>query len=145
MGALAGRVAVITGAGRGLGREYALLFAREGAHVVVNDLGGAPDGSGRDAAPADDVVAEIVRAGGVAIANHDDIADWDGARRLIDTAIDAFGDMHVLVNNAGILRDRSIVNMTEADWDTTIRVHLARSHRADEVGGDALAGARQGR
>jgi len=124
MGALDGRVAIITGAGRGIGREHALLFAAEGAKVVVNDLGGAVDGSGDDTGAADEVVAEIAAAGGQAIANGDDVADWDGGKRLIDTAVDAFGDVHVLVNNAGILRDRVLVNMTEDDWDSVIHVHL---------------------
>ncbi|HVX21860.1 MAG TPA: SDR family oxidoreductase [Acidimicrobiales bacterium] len=124
MGALDGRVAVITGAGRGIGREHALLFAAEGAKVVVNDLGGAVDGSGGDATAAEQVVAEITAAGGQAVANGDDVADWDGGKRLIDAAVDAFGDVHVLVNNAGILRDRVLVNMTEEDWDSVIHVHL---------------------
>src|SRR3954467_1777101 len=100
MGALEGRVAVITGAGRGLGREHALLFAAEGAKVVVNDLGGNPDGTGADASPAEHVAKEIVAAGGEAIANHDDVTSWDGAKNMIDTAVEAFGDLHVLVNNA---------------------------------------------
>ena len=124
MGALDGRVAIITGAGRGLGREHALLFASEGAKVVVNDLGGAADGSGDDATPAQQVVAEIEAMGGEAVANGDNVADWDGAQRLVQTAIDSFGDLHVLVNNAGILRDRVVVNMTEAEWDAVIHVHL---------------------
>ncbi len=124
MGALEGRVAVITGAGRGIGREHALLFAREGAKVVVNDLGAAMDGSGGDRTAAEQVVAEIVALGGQAVANHDDVADWEAGRRLVETAVDAFGDLHVLVNNAGILRDRVLVNMTEDEWDTVIRVHL---------------------
>src|SRR5262245_24504599 len=124
MGALEGRVAIITGAGRGIGREHALLFAREGAKVVVNDLGGTPDGTGADASPAQQVVDEIVAAGGEAVANHDDVTSWDGAKRMIDTAVDTFGDLHVLINNAGILRDRMLVNMTEADWDAVIAVHL---------------------
>jgi NAD(P)-dependent dehydrogenase (short-subunit alcohol dehydrogenase family) len=127
MGALDGRVAIITGAARGIGREHALLFAAEGAKVVVNDLGGATDGSGSDATPAEEVVAEIKAAGGEAIANHDDVADWEGSQRLINAAIGAFGDLHVLVNNAGILRDRVLVNMTEQEWDDVIRVHL-RGH-----------------
>jgi NAD(P)-dependent dehydrogenase (short-subunit alcohol dehydrogenase family) len=113
MNTLKGRVAVITGAGRGIGREHALLFASEGAKVVVNDLGGNPDGTGADASPARQVADEIVAAGGEAVANHDDVTDWDGAKRMVDTAIDAFGDLHVLVNNAGILRDRMLVNMSE--------------------------------
>ncbi len=124
MGALDGRVAIITGAGRGLGREHALLFAAEGAKVVVNDLGGEADGSGGDVTPAQQVVSEIQAMGGDAVANGDDVADWDGAQRLVQTAIDTFGDLHVLVNNAGILRDRVIVNMTEAEWDAVIHVHL---------------------
>src|ERR671918_2381080 len=124
MGALNGRVAIITGAGRGLGREHALLFAQEGAKVVVNDLGGDIHGSGTDRAPAQQVVDEIKAAGGEAVANGDDVSTWDGAERLIKTAIDTFGDIHVLVNNAGILRDRVIVNMTEEEWDAVIHVHL---------------------
>jgi NAD(P)-dependent dehydrogenase (short-subunit alcohol dehydrogenase family) len=124
MNTLKDRVAVITGAGRGLGREHALLFAAEGAKVVVNDLGGNPDGTGADASPANQVVAEIRAAGGEAVANHDDVTDWDGAKRLIDTAVEAFGDLHVLVNNAGILRDRMLVNMSEDEWDAVIKVHL---------------------
>jgi NAD(P)-dependent dehydrogenase (short-subunit alcohol dehydrogenase family) len=124
MGALDGRVAVITGAGRGLGREHALLFAAEGAKVVVNDLGGAMDGRGIDRGPAAEVVDEIRALGGEAVANTDDVADWEGGRRLIEAAVDAFGDLHVLVNNAGILRDRFLVNMTEAEWDAVITVHM---------------------
>ncbi len=124
MGALDGRVAIITGAGRGIGREHALLFAAEGAKVVVNDLGGAVDGSGDDRTPAEQVVAEIRERGGEAVANHDDVADWEGGKRLVGAAIEAFGELHVLVNNAGILRDRVIVNMTEDDWDSVIHVHL---------------------
>jgi NAD(P)-dependent dehydrogenase (short-subunit alcohol dehydrogenase family) len=124
MNTLKGRVAVITGAGRGLGREHALLFAAEGAKVVVNDLGGNPDGTGADASPANQVVEEIRDAGGEAVANHDDVTDWDGAKRLVDTAVESFGDLHVLVNNAGILRDRMLVNMSEDEWDAVIKVHL---------------------
>ena len=124
MGILEGQVAIITGAGRGLGREHALLLAREGARVVVNDVGGAIDGGGSDSTPAEQVVAEIEAMGGQAVANADNVADWDGARRLVDTALDVFGDLTVLVNNAGILRDRTLVNMSEADWDDVMRVHL---------------------
>jgi NAD(P)-dependent dehydrogenase (short-subunit alcohol dehydrogenase family) len=124
MGVLDGRVAIITGAGRGVGREHALLYAHEGAKVVVNDLGGAEDGTGSDASPAEEVAAEIRAAGGTAIANHDDVADWEGGQRLINAAISEFGDLHVLVNNAGILRDRMLVNMTEQEWDAVIHVHL---------------------
>ena len=124
MGALDGRVAIITGAGRGIGREHALLFAAEGAKIVVNDLGGAPDGSGTDRSSAQLVVDEITAAGGEAIASVDDITDWDGGKRLIETAVEAFGGLHVLVNNAGILRDRVLVNMSEEEWDSVIKVHL---------------------
>ena len=124
MGALDGRVAIITGAGRGLGREHALLFAAEGAKVVVNDLGGANDGTGTDLTPAEQVVAEIVALGGEAIVNGDNVADWEGAQRMVNSAVEAFGDLDILVNNAGILRDRVLVNMTEEEWDAVIAVHL---------------------
>jgi NAD(P)-dependent dehydrogenase (short-subunit alcohol dehydrogenase family) len=133
-GALAGRVAVVTGAGRGIGREHALLFAREGAQVVVNDTGAALEGSspgegaaGAGAAAAEAVVDEIRAAGGEAVANADDVSDWDGGRRLVETALDAFGDLHVLVNNAGNLRDRYLTEMTLEEWDDVLRVHL-RGH-----------------
>jgi NAD(P)-dependent dehydrogenase (short-subunit alcohol dehydrogenase family) len=124
MGALEGRIAAITGAGRGIGREHALLFAGEGAKVVVNDLGGAADGSGSDVSAAQAVVDEISSAGGEAIANGDDISSWDGAQRLVETAVEEFGRLDVLVNNAGILRDAFITGMSESDWDDVIRVHL---------------------
>ncbi len=124
MGALDGRVAIITGAGRGLGREHALLFAAEGAKVVVNDLGGAADGTGDDRTPAEHVVHEIEAMGGQAIANADNVADWEGGQRLVNSAIEAFGDLDILVNNAGILRDRVLVNMTEAEWDAVVTVHM---------------------
>jgi NAD(P)-dependent dehydrogenase (short-subunit alcohol dehydrogenase family) len=127
MGALDGRVAIITGAGRGIGREHALLFAAEGAKVVVNDLGGTRDGSGADVGPAHDVVEEIRAAGGEAVANGDDVADWEGAQRMVNQAVETFGDLHVLVNNAGILRDRMLTNMTASEWDDVVRVHL-RGH-----------------
>ncbi|MFL6110310.1 MAG: SDR family oxidoreductase [Catenulispora sp.] len=119
-----GRVAVITGAGRGLGRAHALAFAGQGARVVVNDLGVGLDGRAGDDAPAQQVVAEIVAAGGRAVADHHDIATWDGAAALVQTALDAFGKLDVLVNNAGFLRDRMLVNLSEQDWDDVIRVHL---------------------
>jgi NAD(P)-dependent dehydrogenase (short-subunit alcohol dehydrogenase family) len=124
MGALDGRVAIITGAGRGLGREHALLFAQEGAKVVVNDLGGDMHGDGGDPSAAMEVVAEIEALGGEAIVNGANVADWEGARSLVQQAVDTFGDLHVLVNNAGILRDRVVVNMTEQEWDAVIAVHL---------------------
>ena len=119
-----GRVTVVTGAGRGIGRVYALDLAREGARVVVNDLGGSPDGSGTDTSAAQAVVDEIVAAGGSAVANHDDVADWAGAQRLIDQAVSTFGSLDVLVNNAGILRDRTLASMSVEEWDAVVRVHL---------------------
>ena len=129
-----GRVAIITGAGRGVGRDYALLLAQHGAKVVVNDLGAKPDGTGVDHGPANEVVDTIRSAGGEAIANGEDVSDWEGAKRLIHSAIDAFGTLDVLVNNAGILRDRMLVNMSEQEWDDVVRVHLkgtfAPSHHA---------------
>lgn len=119
-----GRVAIVTGAGRGIGREHALSLAAHGAKVVVNDLGGNVDGSGGDLSPAQMVVEEIKGMGGEAVANGDSVSSWEGAQRLINTAIETFGDLHVVVNNAGILRDRTLVNMTEAEWDSVIDVHL---------------------
>lgn len=119
-----GRVAIVTGAGRGIGREHALMLAEHGAKVVVNDLGGSRDGTGDDASPAQAVANEIVAAGGEAVANMENVADWDGAERMIAQAVDTFGQLDVLVNNAGILRDRMMANMTEAEWDAVINVHL---------------------
>lgn len=119
-----GRVVAITGAGRGLGREYALEFARQGARVVVNDLGGSSEGGGASTGPAQEVVEEIKALGGEAVANTDDISDFDGAQCFIATAIDAFDGLDTLVNNAGILRDRTIANMSIEEWDSVIRVHL---------------------
>ncbi|HET6615119.1 MAG TPA: SDR family NAD(P)-dependent oxidoreductase [Dehalococcoidia bacterium] len=124
MGALEGRVAVVTGSGRGIGRGIALLFAREGAKVVVNDPGGNIDGSGHDNGPADQVVAEIKAEGGTAVACYDSVATVDGGEAIIKTAIDSFERLDILVNNAGILRDRMIFNMSEQEWDDVIAVHL---------------------
>ncbi|MFA4090194.1 SDR family oxidoreductase [Mycobacteroides chelonae] len=124
MGQLDGRVAVITGAGRGIGREHALLFAREGASVVVNDLGGANDGSGSDAGPAQEVVDEIVAAGGKAVANTDNISTWAGASNLVNQAVETFGQLDAVVNNAGILRDGFVAGLEEEQWDSVIQVHL---------------------
>ncbi len=119
-----GRVVIVTGAGRGIGREHALMLAQHGAKVIVNDLGGTRDGTGESSSPAHEVVAEIKAAGGEAIANNDDVSDWNGAQQMIQQAIDTFGRLDVVVNNAGILRDRMLVNMTEAEWDAVIKVHL---------------------
>lgn len=119
-----GRVAIVTGAGRGIGRAHALLLGSEGARVVVNDVGAERDGTGNDIAVAQQVVNEITSAGGLAVANTDSVSSWEGARRLVDTAIDHFGRLDVVVNNAGILRDRMLTNMSEAEWDAVIDVHL---------------------
>ncbi|HSZ38202.1 MAG TPA: SDR family oxidoreductase [Acidimicrobiales bacterium] len=118
------RVAIITGAGRGLGREHALLFASLGAKVVVNDLGGAVDGSGSDVSAAQSVVDEITAAGGQAVANTDSVSAFEGAKAMVDQAVSTFGDLHVVVNNAGILRDRMLVSMSEEEFDAVIAVHL---------------------
>ncbi len=120
----AGRVVIVTGGARGIGREHCLEFARQGAKVVVNDLGGARDGEGRSTKPAEEVVAEIKAMGGQAVANGDDVSDWDGAKRMIDQAVSAFGRFDVLINNAGILRDRMMTNMSIEEWDAVIKVHL---------------------
>ena len=119
-----GRIAIVTGAGRGIGREHALSLAAHGAKVVVNDLGGNVDGSGGDLSPAQQVVEEIKAMGGEAVANGDSVSSWEGAQRLINTAVETFGDLHAVVNNAGILRDRMLTNMTEEEWDAVINVHL---------------------
>jgi NAD(P)-dependent dehydrogenase (short-subunit alcohol dehydrogenase family) len=124
MARLDGRVAIVTGAGRGIGRSVARLLANEGASVVVNDLGSAVDGSGHDSGPAHDVVAEIAEAGGKAVANGADISVFAAAENLVQTAIEEFGRLDILVNVAGILRDRMVFNMTEQEWDDVIRVHL---------------------
>ena len=124
MGALEGRVAIITGAGRGIGREHALLFASEGAKVVVNDLGGDNAGNGADSGPARDVVDEITAAGGTAVASTENVATWSGAESVVLQAIAEFGRLDVVVNNAGILRDSFIAGMEESHWDAVIAVHL---------------------
>jgi NAD(P)-dependent dehydrogenase (short-subunit alcohol dehydrogenase family) len=119
-----GRVAIVTGAGRGIGREHAIMLAAHGAKVVVNDLGGERDGTGQSEGPAAEVVRQIVAAGGAAAVNADDVSAWEGAQRLIQQAISTYGRLDVVVNNAGILRDRMLANMTEAEWDAVIKVHL---------------------
>lgn len=127
MGICDGRTVVITGAAGGLGKAYALAFAAEGANVVVNDIGTSLGGEGRDTSAADAVVEEIKAAGGNAIANYDDVTDWDAGKRIVDAAVEAFGDLHVIVNNAGIVRDRMFVSATLDEWDATMHVHL-RGH-----------------
>ncbi len=140
-----GRIVIVTGAGRGIGRGHALEFARQGAKVVVNDLGGDVDGSGSSASPAQEVVESIRELGGEAVVNGDDVASWEGARRLIATARNSFGGLDVLVNNAGILRDRMLFNMSEGEWDDVMRVHLKGTfcptrHAAEFWRGESKAG-----
>ena len=121
---LDGKVAIVTGAGRGIGREEALLMAQHGARLVINDLGGHFDGTGSDASPAQQVVDEIKAAGGEAVANTESVTDFKGAKRIVEHALDSFGHLNILVNNAGILRDRMIFNMSEEEWDAVINVHM---------------------
>src|SRR5438270_7679255 len=121
---LSGKVAIVTGAGRGIGREHALALARAGAKIVVNDLGASITGEGADEGPAHDVVREVETLGGEAVANGENVADFAGAKRLVEQAVAAFGRLDILVNNAGILRDRMLVNMEEQEWDAVIAVHL---------------------
>ena len=128
-GRLSGRVAIVTGGGRGLGRAHALALAAHGARVIVNDLGGDVQGAGRDPTPAQQVVAEIRMAGGEAAVSGHDVSDWGEAEALIGMAVETFGDLHIVVNNAGILRDRTLANLSEAEWDAVIRVHL-KGHAA---------------
>ncbi|GAA3490036.1 SDR family oxidoreductase [Streptomyces cremeus] len=148
MGIAEGRVVVVTGAGRGLGRAHALAFAAEGAKVVVNDLGVGADGAGASQSPAEEVVAEIRAAGGEAVAHGGDIATTEGAASLVATAVDVFGGLDTLVNNAGFLRDRMLVNLDEDDWDAVLRVHLkghflVLKHAAQWWRAEAKAGRRR--
>ncbi len=154
MGLYDGKVAIVTGAGRGIGRTHALLLASEGAAVVVNDLGGSSGGEGADATPAQQVVDEIEAKGGRAVANYDSVSSWIGAEAMVQQAVDTFGGLDVLINNAGILRDKMSFNMDEAEWDQVIDVHLKghfahvevrRVLLAIEVEGDRHAGQRQDR
>jgi NAD(P)-dependent dehydrogenase (short-subunit alcohol dehydrogenase family) len=143
-----GRVVIVTGAGRGIGREHALEFARQGARVVVNDLGVAPDGSAPDLGPAEDVAAQCRELGAQAIANGEDVADWEGAARLVRVAIERFGALDALVNNAGSAGDRTFVNTSEAEWDRVVRSHLkghfcVSRHAAEYWRGEAKSGRRR--
>lgn len=124
MGMLSGRTAIVTGAGRGLGRAHAIMLAKHGANVVVNDLGSSPGGEGTDATPAQEVVSQIEAFGGKAAINTSDVSDWSSAQQMIEQAVDTFGGLDILVNNAGILRDRMLVNMSEQEWDLVTKVHL---------------------
>jgi NAD(P)-dependent dehydrogenase (short-subunit alcohol dehydrogenase family) len=133
MGLVDGKVAIVTGAGGGIGRAHAHLLAREGASVVVNDVGGSRDGSGGDASPANRVASEITKAGGKAVANHDTVATAAGAAGLLKTAVDAFGRVDVLINNAGILRDKSFLKMDEAMWDAVVEVHLKGTYLCSQL------------
>jgi NAD(P)-dependent dehydrogenase (short-subunit alcohol dehydrogenase family) len=144
MGLLDGKVAIVTGAGGGIGRAQARLLAREGARVVVNDVGGTRDGSGSDASPANQVVEGITKAGGVAVANHDTVATAAGAAGLVKTAVDAFGRVDVLINNAGILRDKSFLKMDEAMWDAVVEVHLKGTFLCSQVFAKQVVGQNAG-
>jgi NAD(P)-dependent dehydrogenase (short-subunit alcohol dehydrogenase family) len=142
---LAGKVAIVTGAGRGIGRAEALLLAQEGAAVVVNDLGGNVDGTGHDGGPADQVVAEIKAAGGRAVANYDTVATMQGGENIVKTALDSFGRLDILVNNAGILRDRMVFNMSEEEWDAVVDVHLKGHFTTIKAAGVIFRQQRSGR
>src|SRR5437868_14700004 len=133
MGLLEGKIAIITGSGGGIGRCHALLFAREGAKVVVNDLGGTRDGSGASSKMADQVVNEIKAAGGQAVANYDSVSTMEGAANVVKTAIQAFGRADILVNNAGILRDKTLLKMSEQEWDLVVAVHMKGSFACSQA------------
>jgi NAD(P)-dependent dehydrogenase (short-subunit alcohol dehydrogenase family) len=139
------KVAVVTGAGRGIGREIALLMAKHGARVVVNDYGGSESGSGAERKPADDVVADIKAAGGDAVANYDSVASMAGGKRIVDTAVTTFGRIDIVVNNAGILRDRMIFNMSEEEWDAVIDTHLKGSFAVTRAAAPLMREQKSGR
>ena len=139
MGLLDGKVALITGAGNGIGKAHALLFAKEGAKVVVNDLGGSRDGSGGSDRPAQQVADEIKAAGGQAVANYDDVSERAGAEAMVKQAVDAFGQLDILVNNAGILRDKTLLKMEDANWDIIMKVHLRGTYLCTQVAAKHMA------
>src|SRR5499426_4630937 len=142
---LKGKVAVVTGAGRGIGREIAMLMAKHGAQVVVNDYGGSAAGTGAESAPADEVVSEITKNGGKAAANYDSVASMAGGQAIVKTAVDTFGRIDVVVNNAGILRDRMIFNMTEEEWDAVINTHLKGTFAVTRAAAPLMREQRSGR
>jgi NAD(P)-dependent dehydrogenase (short-subunit alcohol dehydrogenase family) len=142
---LEGKVAVVTGAGGGLGRAHALLLASRGARVVVNDLGGSVDGSGKSASMADQVVEEIRKAGGEAVANYESVATAEGGKAIIDSAVKAFGRIDILINNAGILRDKSFANLTEEMWDAVVSVHLKGAYNCTKPAFDLMKAQNYGR
>ena len=142
---LAGKVAIVTGGGRGIGRGEALLLAEEGAAVVVNDLGGNPDGTGHDGGPADEVVAEIKAKGGRAVASYDNVAEMAGGENMVKIALDTFGRLDIVVNNAGILRDRMVFNMSEEEWDLVVDVHLKGHFTTTKAAGVIFRQQRSGR
>jgi NAD(P)-dependent dehydrogenase (short-subunit alcohol dehydrogenase family) len=144
-GRLEGKVAIVTGAGRGIGRGEALLLAKEGARVVVNDIGGSSAGEGKDTTPADEVVAEIKAMGGEAVANYDSVASMAGGENIVKTALDTFGRLDILINNAGILRDRMVFNMSEEEWDAVIDVHLKGHFTTTKFAGLVFRQQRSGR
>ena len=142
---LEGKVAIVTGAGRGIGRGEALLLAEEGAKVVVNDLGGSVGGEGEDQRPAEQVAEEIRAAGGEAVANFDSVATMEGGENIVKTAVEAFGGLDILINNAGILRDRMVFNMTEEEWDLVLDVHLKGHFATTKYAGIIFRQQRSGR
>jgi len=144
MGLLEGRVAIITGSGGGIGRAHALLFAQEGARVVVNDLGGARDGTGKGSTAAEKVVAEIKSAGGQAVPSYDDVSERAGAENLVQIALKAFGQVDILINNAGILRDKTMLKMDDSMWDLVIRVHLRGTFLCTQAAGRAMVERQKG-
>src|SRR3974377_699022 len=144
MGLLDGRVAIVTGSGRGIGREFALCFAREGARVVVNDARRSLDGRGTDEDPAAQVCKEIEALGSAGVPSYESVSDFDGARRIVETAVDAFGTVDILVNNAGIVRDKTLLKMDESDFDSVIAVHLKGTFQCTRNAAGVMKGKNSG-